>query len=113
MLPFTAAKQQFDDLYQFREETPRIVPVDGKSGGTAKIKGSAGQRNEEYYKWQFIYALVNSGLYAKDYVGVEVRFPKGNKTSPPLNSTRFFPQSSTAPLEGNCENEHSKQGHAI
>jgi type I restriction enzyme M protein len=39
---------------------------------------------EEYYKWQFIYALIHSGLYARDYIGAEVRFPKGNKASNPL-----------------------------
>lgn len=43
-----------------------------------------GEPLEEYYKWQFIYALIYSGMYAKDYLGVEIRFPKGNKTSAPL-----------------------------
>ena len=27
---------------------------------------------------------VHSGLYAKDYIGAEIRFPKGNKASAPL-----------------------------
>jgi type I restriction enzyme M protein len=35
-------------------------------------------------KWQFIYGLIHSGLYAKDYIGAEIRFPKGNKASAPL-----------------------------
>ncbi len=39
---------------------------------------------EEYYKWQFLYALIQSGLFAKDFIGAEVRFPKGSKTSQPL-----------------------------
>lgn len=44
----------------------------------------AGNPLEEYYKWQFLYALIHGGLYAKDFIGAEVRFPKGSKTSRPL-----------------------------
>jgi hypothetical protein len=40
--------------------------------------------DREYYKWQFINSIVLSGLYPKDYVGVEVHFPKGNKGSAAL-----------------------------
>ena len=42
------------------------------------------KKNEEYYKWQFFYALIYSGLYKKDYLGSEVYFPKGNKSSAPI-----------------------------
>ncbi|MDY3113829.1 MAG: hypothetical protein SOW25_05830 [Helicobacter sp.] len=38
-------------------------------------------KNEQYYKWQFLYALTNSGLFAKDYIGTEIHLPKGNKDS--------------------------------
>ena len=41
-------------------------------------------RNEQYYKWQFFYSLIKSGMYAKDYIGTEVYFPKGNKNSAPI-----------------------------
>lgn len=61
-----------------------LVPVDGKTRNNIKIKGSDGRPNEEYYKWEFIYSIINSGLFAKDYIGTEVRFPKGNKNSAPL-----------------------------
>ena len=44
-------------------------------------KNKKGEANEEYYKWQFFYSLVHSGLYPKDYLGCEVYFPKGNKSS--------------------------------
>lgn len=40
-----------------------------------------GTHNEQYYKWQFLYNFVESGLCSKDYIGVEVQFPKGNKSS--------------------------------
>lgn len=56
----------------------------GKPHAPARIRGASGEPNEEYYKWQFVHALVNSGLYAKDYIGVEVHFPKGNKGSAAL-----------------------------
>jgi type I restriction enzyme M protein len=81
MLTFTAAKQQFDVLHQSAATTDCVVPVDGKLHSAISIRDVSGARSEEYYKWQFIAALINSGLYAKDYIGVEVRFPKGSKTS--------------------------------
>jgi hypothetical protein len=47
----------------------------------------AGRPIEEYYKWQFINAIVLSGLYPKDYVGVEVHFPKGIRVQRPYSTT--------------------------
>lgn len=81
---FTNAKQQFDAAHANQYETTAIVPVDGKIVATSKIRGKDGKPNEEYYKWQFINSAVNGGLIAKDYVGTEMRFPKGNKKSEPL-----------------------------
>lgn len=40
--------------------------------------------NEEFYRQELIYALLNSGMYSKDYLGAEVYFPKGNKNSADL-----------------------------
>ena len=37
--------------------------------------------NEQYYKWQFLNSFVDSGLCSKDYIGVEINLPKGNKSS--------------------------------
>lgn len=82
---FVEKKEEFDNgLGKTEKIATSIVPVDGKYISDIKIKNASGERIEEYYKWQFIYALVNSGMYNKDYIGVEVRFPKGNKTSAPL-----------------------------
>lgn len=61
-----------------------FVPVRGKAHPPIAIRSVSGQPIEEYYKWQFINAIVLSGLYPKDYVGVEVHFPKGNKGSAAL-----------------------------
>lgn len=85
MSDFTKAKQQFDDTLGTASILPvAYVPVDGKPKSSIRIRNAANERLEEYYKWQFIYALIYSGLYAKDYIGVEIRFPKGNKNAAPL-----------------------------
>ena len=82
---FVEAKNLFDQDYGTTLILPQsLVPVDGKMLDDVSLKDSAGQRNEEYYKWQFIHALIHSGLYAKDYLGAEVYFPKGNKNSAPI-----------------------------
>jgi type I restriction enzyme M protein len=85
MSAFTDAKQKFDATDGMLKTLPHsYVTVNGKPKANLKLKNSKGEKLEEYYKWQFIYALINSGLYAKDYIGVEVRFPKGNKSSAAL-----------------------------
>ena len=53
------------------------------------IRDAHGKPSEEYYKWQFIHALVNSGLYARDFIGAEVQFPKGNSAVLRLNGAIF------------------------
>lgn len=40
-----------------------------------------GTYNEQYYKWQFLNCFVDAGFCSKDYIGTEVNFPKGNKSS--------------------------------
>jgi len=85
MTSFNEAKQVFDKLLGKNVTLSQaLVPVDGKAKKDTAIRGADGKPLEEYFKWQFIYALINSGLFAKDYLGVEVRFPKGSKTSAPL-----------------------------
>lgn len=85
MLTFTEAKSSFDTgPGKFKELSASLVPVDGKAKKNISIRNAKGEALEEFYKWQFISGLIHSGLYAKDYVGAEVRFPKGNKASAPL-----------------------------
>ena len=82
---FIAAKYQFDHQFAHKDVldiTP--VTVDGEIRKRVKIRNLQGEPLEEYYKWQFIMSLINSGLFAKDYIGAEVRFPKGSKASHPL-----------------------------
>jgi type I restriction enzyme M protein len=80
MNSFAKAKQMFDNELGKALALPySLVPVDGKPESNIPIRGNDGKPLEEYYKWQFIYALIHSGLYSKDYIGVEVRFPKGSE----------------------------------
>ena len=82
---FVGAKNLFDQEYGTTLVLPHsLVPVDGKHLANVSLKNTAGERSEEYFKWQFIYALIHSGLYSKDYLGAEVQFPKGNKKSAPI-----------------------------
>ncbi|NQS99230.1 MAG: N-6 DNA methylase [candidate division Zixibacteria bacterium] len=85
MISFTEAKAQFDaGPGKANEIAASIVPVDGKQQKNILIRNAKHEPLEEYYKWQFIYALINSSLYIKDYIGVEIRFPKGSKGAAPL-----------------------------
>jgi type I restriction enzyme M protein len=81
---FAAAKAEFDSKHATATLAACIVPVRGKAHPPIAIRYVSGQPIEEYYKWQFINAIVLSGLYPKDYVGVEVHFRKGNKGSAAL-----------------------------
>lgn len=85
MPTFTEAKNQFDSgPGKATALSASLVPVDGKAKKAIPLRNPKGELLEEYYKWQFIFALIHSGLYAKDYIGAEIRFPKGNKASAPL-----------------------------
>jgi type I restriction enzyme M protein len=81
---FAAAKAEFNSKHATATLAACIVPVRGKAHPPIAIRSVSGQPIEEYYKWQFINAIVLSGLYPKDYVGVEVHFPTGNKGSAAL-----------------------------
>ncbi|MEM4058793.1 MAG: N-6 DNA methylase [Thermoplasmata archaeon] len=79
---FLKAKTEFDEKYKNIKLLDRsIVPVNGKVIDKIIIRNEKGERKEEYYKWQFIYSLIFSELYHKDFIGVEVYFPKGNPSS--------------------------------
>lgn len=81
---FGRAKSSFDLAHATATHAHCIVPVRGKAHAPVSIRNSKGKPNEEYFKWQFVNSLIQSGLYAKDYIGVEVHYPKGNKSSAAL-----------------------------
>ena len=86
---FAAAKNDFDQAHKTSRTAKCIVPVNGKLHNDASILDTHGKPSEEYYKWQFIHAIINSGLYARDFVGVEVQFPKGNSAVIRLDGAIF------------------------
>ena len=81
---FLEAKRQFDSKYSSLREIKAFIPVSLKLSEKYKIKNRNGEKSEEYYKWQFFYSLIHSGLYKKNYLGAEIHFPKGNKSSAPI-----------------------------
>jgi len=83
-MTFTEAKHEFDNKYGTTTEYDCFLSEHLTFGRKTNFKNKNRQRNEQYYKWQFLYSIVQSGLFAKDYIGTEVQFPKGNKSSAPL-----------------------------
>lgn len=85
-MDFSQARNKFNELYQKKELIPKsLCSVDGKFIDNITIKDVNGNPNEEYYKWEFIYSLINSELIpSRDYIGAEIYFPKGNIHSQPI-----------------------------
>ncbi|VIG08812.1 type i restriction enzyme m subunit [Clostridioides difficile] len=82
---FSEARIKFNEEFKGLSQINKsLVTVDGKFINNINILDSSGIPNEEYYKWQFIYSLISSGLYSRDYIGTEIYFPKGNKNSAPI-----------------------------
>lgn len=84
-LYFSDALQLFDKNFELKStlETS-LVSVNGKDAKNLILKNKDGEKLEEYYKWQFVFALMQSGLYNKEYICVECYFPKGNANSKPI-----------------------------
>ena len=81
MNTFLSSKIEFDNLYKNKKIFRSFLPVHLNENKECSIKDKHNMPSEDYYKWQFFYALVYSGLYAKDFIGTEVHFPKGNQNS--------------------------------
>jgi type I restriction enzyme M protein len=81
---FLKSKNDFDKKYANQYQIRSLVPVHGHYKDNLQILNNKRVKNEEYYKWQFIYSLIYSGFYNKENIGVEVFFPKGNPSSIPI-----------------------------
>lgn len=82
---FSSARLKFRSKYLTREKLEKsFVPVDGKILTNISIKNKDNEPNEEFYKWEFIYALIDAQLFNRDLIGTEIYFPKGNKNSNPI-----------------------------
>lgn len=84
MNSFGRFKSQFNKENAEASSYNAFIPVHLSLNSSHIIRNKKGEPNEEYFKWQFFYSLVSSGLYAKDYLGAEVHFPKGNVSSAPI-----------------------------
>jgi type I restriction enzyme M protein len=83
-MTFIEAKQEFDNKYENIVEFDCFISEHLTFGKKTNFKKKNGTKNEQYYKWQFFYSIIQSGLFTKDFIGTEVYFPKGNKSSAPL-----------------------------
>ena len=80
-MTFTQAKDIFDSMQNQSNYFDCFLPEHLSIGKKVYLYKKDGSKNEQHYKWQFLYAVVNSGLIPKDLIGTEIHFPKGNKNS--------------------------------
>lgn len=82
---FTLKKELFDINPKNKKEVSCFLPVHLNTNKIEKnLLKADGSCNEQYYKWQFLTSFVDAGLCEKQFIGVEIQLPKGNKTSNPL-----------------------------
>lgn len=80
-MSFIDSKHKFDAEYANKNEIIAFLPKHLAFGKKVHLLKTNHTKNEQYYKWQFLFALIDSSLYAKDYIGTEIHLPKGNKSS--------------------------------
>lgn len=83
-MTFIQAKLEFDSKYKNESEYNCFLPEHLTLNKVCSFNNKDGSKNEQYFKWQFLYSIVHSGLFPKDLIGTEVHFPKGNKSSAPI-----------------------------
>ena len=80
-MSFTEAKLEFDNIYGNSSEFKCFLSEHLNIEKVTSFRKKDGTKNEQYYKWQFLYSIVHAGLFPKDFIGTEIHFPKGNKNS--------------------------------
>ena len=80
-MTFSEVKTEFDAIWGNSSEFDIFIPEHLVTEKKVSLRKKDNSKNEQYYKWQFLYSIVHSGLYPKDLIGTEVNFPKGNKSS--------------------------------
>lgn len=82
---FEDLKLKYDSEHFNDKELKCLVPVHlNRNMVEKKLYKVDGTHNEQYFKWQFLNCFISSGLCNKNFIGVEVQFPKGNKNSKPI-----------------------------
>lgn len=85
MKTFAELKREYNEKYGSDQSVQCFLPVHLTHGKVeTNLIQNNGQPNEQYYKWQFLNCFVEAGLCSKDYIGVEVNLPKGNKDAAPI-----------------------------
>ena len=82
---FEVEKECFFKEYNVASEIDCFLPVHLTIGvKETNLYKKDGTHNEQYYKWELLYSIVRAGLCSKDFIGTEIQFPKGNKSSKPI-----------------------------
>ncbi len=70
-MDFSQARINFNHIYANEAVLPKsLCTVDGKFIENITIKDVHGEPNEEFYKWQFIYSMIQSNrIPSRDYIG--------------------------------------------
>lgn len=85
-MDFSQARINFNQQYSNKAVLDKsLCTVDGKFISNISLRDVHGEKNEEFYKWEFIYSMIQSGrVPSRDYIGAEIYFPKGNIHSAPI-----------------------------
>lgn len=82
---FEELKEKYNKEHKKDTEIQCFLPVHLTINKIEKnLYKTDGSFNEQYYKWQFLSCFIEAGYCSKDYIGVEVNLPKGNKNSAPI-----------------------------
>lgn len=82
---FLECKQRFDKENRGNTRYMPFLSEHLTFGKSVNLQNKANTDEvEQFYKWQFLYSLIHSGLYTRDFIGTEIRLPKGNKSSTDL-----------------------------
>lgn len=80
-MSFIQSKNKFEAENANKDSFIAFLPEHLTQGKQVKWLKQDGSKNEQYYKWLFLFSIVDSELFAKDYIGTEIHLPKGNKSS--------------------------------
>lgn len=79
---FLECKQKFDKENKGNTHFVSFLTEHLTLGKVVNLQNKANTNEiEQFYKWQFLYSLIHSGLYTKEFIGTEIHLPKGNKSS--------------------------------
>lgn len=83
-MSFVTSKDKFDRENTNKNSFNAFLTEHLTSNKQVEWLKNNGDKNEQYYKWQFLFSLIDSKMYLKDFIGTEIHLPKGNKSSAPL-----------------------------